>query len=214
MKSSLLLWIFLLVQTTILANNPNNPPLISPIIIREFKVSNFTANKVYVAWETLKEFNNREFIIERSLDGDHFSIVGVIRGADYSEKIRFYEFIDESPKIGKNIYRLKQVDSNGEEHIINQVSEVRVDKIIDDFMVVPVPTTEDIELSYMAFKSGLVSVKIFNKNGYSVKDFFLLSEEGLNNFQIDLSDLDMGEYTIILSDFNSVSYSDKIIKSL
>jgi hypothetical protein len=77
----------------------------------------FSAKKkdteVVLSWTTASELNNDYFIVERSIDGEHFEAIGKINGAGNSSKQLSYELIDVAPKLGVNYYRLKQVDFDG-----------------------------------------------------------------------------------------------------
>lgn len=77
----------------------------------------FTATKQgttsLLEWVTSSEINNKEFIVERSTDGQNFTAIGKVAGAGNSSVKLNYNFTDAQPVIGKNYYRLKQVDFDG-----------------------------------------------------------------------------------------------------
>jgi Lamin Tail Domain/Secretion system C-terminal sorting domain len=70
-------------------------------------------NRNAVAWQTASELNNNYFDIQRSTDGATFQNIGQVKGAGNSVALNNYEFMDETPIIGTNYYRLQQVDVNG-----------------------------------------------------------------------------------------------------
>jgi len=196
------------------AINPPIDALVSfPIKLTEFKAFNYQKNKVYLEWETELEQNNKKFVVERSLDGENFSEVGQVIGVGNSTKKHLYDFVDVFPKVGRNYYRLCQFDTNEKATVVGDLCVVEIQKVVEDFIVMPNSTTEDVEVSFMAFKQGLIGIKIITPSGLTIKDFYLLGEEGFNNFQIDLSDLEKGEYTIALNDFNNDTFTDKITKT-
>jgi len=63
-------------------------------------------------WSTATESINAFFTIQRSV-GKGFSDIGEIPGQGNSSRINSYQFKDHFPTIGKNYYRIKQVDING-----------------------------------------------------------------------------------------------------
>ncbi len=68
---------------------------------------------IAITWTTLSEVDNDKFIIERSIDGEIFTPIGSINGAGYSDIPLEYKYLDRSPTLGNNFYRIKQVDYNG-----------------------------------------------------------------------------------------------------
>jgi hypothetical protein len=65
-------------------------------------------NAVKVSWSVQNE-NIANYIIERSADGVHYSILNKIKG---TREIN-YQVIDHSPLEGNNYYRLKMIDEKG-----------------------------------------------------------------------------------------------------
>lgn len=83
------------------------------------KLLNFTAKlntgQVHTQWITLSENNFDCFIIERSTTGKEFEAIGKVPGAGYAiDNVQYkYSFIDGSPFLGNNYYRLKALDLDG-----------------------------------------------------------------------------------------------------
>jgi hypothetical protein len=65
-------------------------------------------------WTTVFEFNHDYFSIERSVDGVKYTSIGIVSGAGNSSVARHYTFWDK-PAPGNNYYRLREVDTAGEE---------------------------------------------------------------------------------------------------
>lgn len=83
-----------------------------PIILNTFTAS---LNNLYVdlKWNTTFEVNNSHFEVQRSKDGLQFETLSQIPAkSDIGTETTYY-FTDKSPLIGKNYYRLKQVDVDG-----------------------------------------------------------------------------------------------------
>ncbi len=79
-------------------------------------LSQFTATKkqdvVQLQWKTDQEQNSREFIIERSADGNNYSAIGAVAAVGNSNSAQYYSFTDNVPQKGNNYYRLKFVDND------------------------------------------------------------------------------------------------------
>ena len=63
-----------------------------------------------ITWSVANQTNNNRYIIEHSNDGRNFSIIRAIAGNGTSTETKHYEYIQTSPSIGINYYRIKQVD--------------------------------------------------------------------------------------------------------
>ena len=82
-----------------------------PVELAYFKAE-LVGDQVLLKWETFSENNNDYFAIERSLDGSHFTEIGRVPGKGTQTTESKYEHWD-SPTIGQNYYRLRQVDFDG-----------------------------------------------------------------------------------------------------
>lgn len=86
----------------------NNNPLAVKFINFFGELKN---NQVYLLWNTENEVRTKKYIIERSLDGEQFSEIGTVNSLSFS--INHYNFIDKSPFVGNNYYRICELDENG-----------------------------------------------------------------------------------------------------
>jgi len=68
---------------------------------------------VYLDWSTSSEKNNLYFNVEHSTNGNTFINIGTLNGNGTTNNIHSYQFEHINPTIGKNFYRLKQVDADG-----------------------------------------------------------------------------------------------------
>ncbi len=82
-----------------------------PITLSEFSVREGEAGHV-LDFATASEENFDYFDIERSPDGETFTSIGQVQGANLISGRR-YRYIDRNPHPGLNYYRLKQVDRDG-----------------------------------------------------------------------------------------------------
>ena len=64
-------------------------------------------------WATVAEQGNAYFDVERSADARLFERVGRVEGRGTMTSRQVYNFTDESPSLGANYYRLRQVDIDG-----------------------------------------------------------------------------------------------------
>jgi hypothetical protein len=66
-----------------------------------------------LTWQTNSEIQNDFFTIEKTLDGKHFEVLGVVNGAGNSHQMLDYLFIDNNFGNEINYYRLSQTDFDG-----------------------------------------------------------------------------------------------------
>jgi hypothetical protein len=85
---------------------------------------------VLLKWITATEKDNDYFTIWRSLDGYHWDVIGMEKGAGNSQSILEYIYLDRQPGPGINYYNLSQTDFNGDTEFYGIIS-VDVDKLVD-----------------------------------------------------------------------------------
>ena len=70
--------------------------------------------KVMLQWLTISEFNNFGFEVQRQHESEtEYRQIGFVNGNGTSSLPHSYDFVDEQPRPGVNLYRLKQIDNNG-----------------------------------------------------------------------------------------------------
>lgn len=78
---------------------------------------NFTAaqykNQVALSWETFAEYNSKEFMIQHSVGGQAWSLVGSIPASGQSGTVKMYKYIHTTPVAGTNFYRIVLVNESG-----------------------------------------------------------------------------------------------------
>ncbi|QEC42693.1 T9SS type A sorting domain-containing protein [Pseudobacter ginsenosidimutans] len=83
-----------------------------PVKFTQFQA--IVVNKeVQLRWTTAQELNNKGFEVSRSTDGKSFMKTGWVDGNGTTYTTQQYVFTDASPLAGKNFYRLRQVDIDG-----------------------------------------------------------------------------------------------------
>ncbi len=83
-----------------------------PVSLIDFAVYK-NGNEAILKWKTLLEINNKGFEIQKSNDGINWVNVGFVNGHGNSAAPINYQFTDENPYKGRNEYRLRQVDLDG-----------------------------------------------------------------------------------------------------
>jgi len=71
-------------------------------------------NRIELSWSTASELNNDFFTVERLNEDDTFDQIAFQKGSGTVNEARSYQAYDFSPQAGKNYYRLKQTDFDGQ----------------------------------------------------------------------------------------------------
>lgn len=81
-----------------------------PVVLVGFSAILNSDKTVTLDWSTQVEVNSKEFIVERSADGESWSAIGVVAAKGNSSMVSDYVFTDASPLAGTNFYRLRMTD--------------------------------------------------------------------------------------------------------
>ena len=84
-----------------------------PVTLTTFAAQRRAAG-VALRWATASEVNNREFEVQRSADGQIFTVLGHVAGQGSTALAHAYAFDDYLAPLGPLYYRLRQVDTGGQ----------------------------------------------------------------------------------------------------
>ena len=179
------------------SSNLSNP---LPITLLSFEGKQVDES-IFLNWETSSEVDNDYYTIEHSLDAQNYIEMGIV-SAKGAIGIQAYEFIDTQPNQGWNYYRLKQTDLDGTSTYIDPIS-IFYDNSSEFVTIFPNPTKNTLNIEGF---DGQVNFTISNIQGQEI-----ISDQGEDTFEVDLSDLPAGVYTLNLEN-KGVSISKKVMK--
>lgn len=144
------------------------------------------------------QINNDYYTIERSVDGNEWSDVGIIQGEGNTSTQMTYKWIDDNPMSGVNYYRLTQTDYNGTSEIFAPVALTCEMTPIDDYSVYPNPADGllNIDLELDNYQGEGVSIEVTDINGRAVKNQIVQLKRGFNHLELDLNNIPGGIYMI------------------
>ena len=169
-------------------------------------------NIVILNWITASEQNNKEFIIEKSVDGITFSTIGTLDGAGTSTEEQQYSLIDEYPVIGINYYRIMQVDIDGK----STYSEIATCNFIgnDDnatLKIFPNPTDGNITVIAFSVYDTKCEKQITIENTLGEIIYRKTIDGSIDKISIDaLSKVAKGMYVVRLT-MPTISLTEKVI---
>lgn len=178
----------------------------------------FTANQeetlgVKLKWVSAQEINNAFYTIERSEDGVNFEVIGTRESQGNGDELLYYTFTDLNPVTGRNYYRLKQTDRNGEFEY-SELRSVYVEKdLIANFRVYPNPIShgKTLRISHSVRENQQIGVQVTDMKGYlhSQEDYTLTTTSSF--FEISTDHFTKGLNIIRIVDRNGEVYVLKLI---
>lgn len=146
-----------------------------PIELADFTAT-LEGRNTLLNWTTLSESNNDFFTVERSTDGLNFSSIGEVPGSGTTSAPTNYSYIDHSPVVGINFYRLKQTDFNGDFSYSPTVQVIN-DLSIHDVSIYPNPNDGSFEIELSNLGEGVhVPFRLLDLSGKVVWE-----EQGVSN---------------------------------
>ncbi len=173
-----------------------------PVNLTSFTAKAETAG-TKLTWQTASEQNNKSFTVSRSIDGGNFTTVGNVASKGNSSS---YTFLDQSPSVGTNYYRLQQIDIDGKitdlgvRSVVFQLANIEVS-------VYPNPTADLVSVKFAT--SAFNHASLVDLSGKVLEQQVLTAEQ--NETQFDLSNYKSGSYIIRLTG-QKESSSHKVIK--
>ncbi|MEO5571418.1 MAG: T9SS type A sorting domain-containing protein [Bacteroidia bacterium] len=169
------------------------------------------SEKVKLYWTTASEENSKEYIIEKTYNAKDFTEVAHVKAAGKSTSLLNYKGFDNSPREGNNFYRLKQIDFNGQ-FTYTKLVAVKFSRLAGAGMtIIPNPTSDKTIVKFNASGKFVAVLKVSDMQGITCFIKNIISEEGVNEYTLNMNELAKGVYSVqlILDDLNEVS---KLVK--
>jgi Secretion system C-terminal sorting domain len=167
-------------------------------------------DKIKIYWATASEENAKEFIVERTHNAIDFTEVAHTNASGNSTSMLNYKAYDDHPQQGANYYRLKQVDFNGKFTYTKLVSAKFYSSIVD-LIIIPNPAKDKATIRFNATGNYSALLRITGMQGKTILNRQFISEEGINEYSLNMNELVTGIYSVqlIVDDQNMIS---KIVK--
>ncbi len=170
-----------------------------PSFIKNFygKVEN--EKQVNLIWDIVNEYFVDKYEVEKSRDGLNFEKIGEEKAiaTNQSEEIQ-YNKIDYNPYYGKNYYRLKVLDIDGQ-YTYSKIILVQFGKGKTALQAIyPNPATDVLYLDISLLSKENITLEILNPLGQTIYNAKKLLDAGSNTISLNTSFLANGNYTIRL----------------
>lgn len=172
-------------------------------------------DEVFVEWHVVTQLNNDYFTIERSMDGNEFEAIGRVNGAGTTQQEKTYDFVDTSPEIGLNYYRLRQTDYDGKTETFTPVAVKYIPEIeaITIEKAYPNPFTDKLTVDYTVSESSYLYFALVNSSGERVAGDQVFVSEGRNTYEFRAPEpIPSGVYFFQITQNDSQKATIKVIK--
>ncbi|MDP4214880.1 MAG: T9SS type A sorting domain-containing protein [Bacteroidota bacterium] len=153
-------------------------------------------SQVDLNWNTAREQNNKFFTLERSADGQHFTVLDTVPSAG-QDGPRQYAFVDKTPLPGKDFYRLSQTDIDGKTTYFSTLEvSLPAGALVTALRISPNPARTSILLELTGREQGTLRVRLSDAQGKLIRTS-IFNKQGLVWDQLlDISGLAAGNYFI------------------
>ncbi|SFH01305.1 Por secretion system C-terminal sorting domain-containing protein [Pontibacter chinhatensis] len=199
--------------TTIVLRILGDSPVIVPLPVElVYLRASVQQRQVVLQWLTASETDNKEFIVERSMDGKDFNAIGTVAGAGTTLQPQHYTFTDAAPLQQVIYYRLKQVDFNGDSEY-SKVVAVRLNAEASEqrLKVWPNPFKGEASIEVFAEEAGSASITLTAMQGQRVYESTVQLDPGYNKLTLPPLDLPNGMYILRLQNEQLIE-STKVVK--
>ncbi len=161
--------------------------------------------KVRVHWTTVSELNTDHFIVERTTDNKSYIQIGdAVIAKGFSTSNNDYEVIDMNPVIGKQFYRLKQVDFDRNHKYFGPVAVNFGRASLFDILTISHQNAKAMTVIFESDASQPYSLKLMDATGRIISsNNNLWADEGINYLELNVP-LDAGIYSVMLQNSSKV----------
>jgi hypothetical protein len=158
-------------------------------------------NAVELDWSSYTEENTDHYEVERSSNGQSFTVVGQVKAAGNSSVKLDYSWTDESPNNGNNFYRIKSVDFDGHLTYSSVIKITLGASTSRSIAIYPNPVKgSQLTLQMNNLQKGNYSVLLFNPAGQQVSRFQVNVENDIITQTLQLpSSVKPGVYNLLIS---------------
>jgi hypothetical protein len=139
---------------------------------------------VDLKWSTASELNNNYFTVERSTNGENFSLCGIVDGKGNTTELSNYYFTDYNVSAGIIYYRLTQTDYDGKSEVLSTIV-IKGKNNSGDFSVITDPLTGRITVIAPENLIGPAMLNIIDLNGRVVFSKLILINNSINYYELE-----------------------------
>jgi hypothetical protein len=142
---------------------------ILPISLEGLTVELNSNKTVELDWNTAQETNSSHFDIQRSQDGNVWTVIGGVVAKGNSPLPSVYSFTDENPSAGTNYYRLRMVDLDGK-FTFSAIRVIHSSALVSQVSFYPNPARNYVNVALGAGSTTEVTVRLINQSGQVLQE--------------------------------------------
>lgn len=181
-------------------------PAVLPITLLQFSGKQ-EGNAANLSWSTSNESNSKEFVLEKSTDGNSYFAIATVSAAGNSTVRRDYSFRDNFLS-SSNYYRLRMVDENRNAKY-SEVVLIKTDRLKQNVWVLNNPFIQHIDLRF-AQNARQARLQLLSVSGAVVTEKQLVNPTSQYRWQLP-SGIAPGTY-IVRSVVDGEVFSSKIVR--
>jgi hypothetical protein len=195
----------------------NNTGTITNGVVVPLKLISFTGYATnqctnILNWKTTNEIDVKKYMIERSIDGKNFSLIGEKSATNQSENNYHFETDFQNNNI--EFYRIKSIDQDGSFHYSNTLSIRNYCSNTFDVDLSPNPIANQLIIHITSSEKSNLHYSIINPSGKVILKQSKIVEQGYNEWQINnLKNTASGTYVIQFITEKGQIVSKKFIKN-
>ena len=177
-----------------------------PVQFISFNGKLLTDKTIKLEWKAETDQNHNHFDVEKSINNLSFSSIGRVTGKPA------YSLVDQSPNIGNNYYRVKQVDRDGKQ---SYSKVINIEYNPSDFILVvyPNPIKDVLSMKLSLSKAQTIQIQVNDMQGHIVLKQTQYIANGNGEIKIDARAWPSQLYSVKIIDIdNKVLATQKIIK--
>jgi hypothetical protein len=165
-----------------------------PLTLLEFFGKETVAGNL-LNWKTAQEINTKDFEIEWSGNGLHFTKIAVLPSAGNSTQELSYNYLHKTPADGANYYRLKMQDIDGR-FTYSPIIKIIVVTNAFSVTVFPNPVINYVQLYMKAPKNEMILLTLHSADGKMILSKQFAVTKGNNLLKWDVQFVSAGSYFI------------------
>jgi len=185
-----------------------------PLELTDYSL-NYNGEACEVNWTTATEKNTDYFLVEKSYDGNVYTVMEKIQAAVNSSQQKNYSVFDLSPaKDGLTYYRLKLFDQGNDVPRLNLVKTLNINEEKTQIKVQPNPASDYLDIYFpQNFLKKNVVLQVFDNTGKRVLIFPVNKTSSKSAYNLNLETLISGVYTLRLIDESGNTSKATFIKN-
>ena len=164
---------------------------------------------VDLKWNTNEDMNDFHFVVEHSVEGEEFEIIKSMDGNEAYDA-KDYTYLDESVRPGRNYYRIKHINNNGQTEKSETLMVTLIDRT-EKFILFPNPTVDYVMFESLRLTDEEGVIVLTDMKGMIIKEIVI--PPNTERMRIDVRNLSPGSYALFTKYIDVRSVPQIIFKS-